>query len=75
MSGTFVLTAVNGPVRNFTISAAMPSKVRVVPSSGSLPAGGWVTVTVTMISRVTFYTHITVEPGNITVTVVLSIRV
>jgi hypothetical protein len=69
-----VLTAVNGPVRNFTISAALPSKVRVAPSSGSLPAGRWVTVTVTVISWVALYTHITVEPGNIRVTVVLSIK-
>ncbi len=75
-SGLFVLTAVGGPVSHYAIQvpAAVAGKVAVSPSQGSLPAGGYVTVTVTVTSTVALNTHVTVEPGNLTITVVLTIK-
>jgi hypothetical protein len=73
VSGTFLLTAVGGPV-NFTIHSSS-AKVTVSPASGSLSAGGsWVTVTVTVQSTVAVNAHLTVDPGNLIVTVLLSIK-
>ncbi len=47
----------------------------VSPSSGSLDsAGAWVTVTVTARSKVALRTSLTVNPGKLIVTVVLSIK-
>ena len=71
----FVLTAKKGPVSHYTIkvAAAVASKVKVSPSGGSLPASGSVKVTVTVTSQVALATHITVAPGNLTVTVVFTI--
>ena len=76
VSGTFILSAVGGPVRNYTISvpAAMAAKVKVSPAAGSLPGDGWVTVTVTVTSKVAVNTRLTVDPGNVAVTVALSIK-
>jgi Sigma-70 region 2 len=76
VSGTFILSAVGGPVRNYTISvpAGMAAKVKVSPAAGSLPGDGWVTVTVTVTSKVAVGTRLTVDPGNIAVTVALSIK-
>jgi len=76
VSGFFLLTATGGPVSEYTIEvpAAMAGKVTVSPSNGSLPAGGYVTVTVTVTSNVTLNTYLTVEPGNLTVTVMLKIK-
>ena len=75
-SGTFVLTALNGPVSTFTIrvAAGMASNIKVRPSSGSLPANGRMAVTVTVTSKVALNTHVIVDPGNIMVTVVLTIK-
>ena len=51
VSGTFIVTAVGGPVNSFTISSAN-ANVTVSPSSGSLgSAGAWVAVTVTATAR------------------------
>ena len=73
VSGTFIVTAVGGPV-HFTITSAN-AKVTVSPPSGSLgSAGAWVTVTVTARSTVALRTHLTVDPGNLIVTVLLSIK-
>jgi hypothetical protein len=76
VTGTFLLSAFGGPVRNYTITvpASMAGKVTVSPAKGSLSASGWVTVTVTMTSKVAISTEITVNPGDITVTVLLSIK-
>ena len=65
-----------GPVRNYTISvpAGMAATVKVSPAAGSLPGDGWVTVTVTVTSKVAVGTRLTVDPGNIAVTVALSIK-
>ena len=73
VSGTFLVTAVGGPV-DFSISSAS-AKVTVSPKSGSLgSAGSRETVTVTAKSRVALRTTLTVNPGNLAVTVVLSIK-
>ncbi len=76
VSGTFILSAVGGPVSNYTISvpAAMAAKVKVSPAAGSLPGDGWVTVTVTVTSKVAVNTQLTVDPGNVAVTVTLGIK-
>ncbi len=60
------------PVRRHPrVAAAMADKVSVSPSAGSLPAGGFVTVTVTSKSAVN--TDLTVEPGNLAVRVMFKI--
>ena len=74
VTGTFIVTAVGGPVNHFTISSANAT-VTVSPSSGSLgSAGAWVTVTVTARSTVALRTSLTVNPGKLIVTVLLSIK-
>ena len=70
-SGLFLLTAANGPVSRYTVRvAAMPGRVKVAPAGGSLPVNGYVGVTVTVTSKVALTTHVVVEPGDLTVTVV-----
>jgi hypothetical protein len=72
-SGTFIVTAVGGPV-NFVITSPNGS-VTVSPTSGSLPAAGsWVTVTVTVRSKVALDARVIVSPGNLGVTVRFSIK-
>ena len=74
-SGSFVLTAANGPVSNYTVRvAAMPGRVTVAPAGGSIPVDGHVEVTVTVTSKVGLTTHIVVQPGNLTVTVVYKVK-
>ncbi len=75
-SGSFLLTAANGPVSRYTVRvpAGLAAKVTVAPSGGSLPAGGFVRVTVTVTSKVALTTHVLVEPGNLTVTVVYKVK-
>ena len=74
--GSFVLTAANGPVAHYTVRvpAGVAGKVSVAPSDGSLPAGGYVTVTVTVTSKVALTTHVIVAPGDLTVTVVYKVK-
>jgi hypothetical protein len=76
VSGFFLLATTGGPVSEYTIKvpAAMAGKVTVSPSKGSLPAGGYVTVTVTVTSNVTLNTYVTVEPGSLIVRVMLQIK-
>ena len=74
-SGYFLLTAANGPVSHYTVQVpAMAGRVRVAPAGGSLPANGYVEVTVTVTSKVALTTHVVVEPGNLTVTVVYKLK-
>lgn len=75
-SGKFVLSALYGPVSNYVIEIppGLASKLTVAPAKGSLGAGGQVTVTVTVISKVALNTHLTIDPGNLTVTVLLSLK-
>jgi hypothetical protein len=73
--GSFVLTAAKGPVSNYTVRvAAMPGRVTVAPAGGSLLADGHVEVTVTVTSKAGLTTHIIVQPGNLTVTVVYKVK-
>jgi hypothetical protein len=70
-SGSFEVTAVNGPVPRYSVQVGgYAGRVRVSPASGSLPANGIVTVTVTVTSNVALTTRVTVEPGSVSVTVV-----
>jgi len=70
-SGFIRLTALNGPVAHYTVRvAADPGRVKVAPAGGSLPVNGTVEVIVTVTSKVALTTHLVVEPGNLTVTVV-----
>ena len=75
-SGFFVITAANGPVNQYTVKvpAGVAGAVTVAPSKGSLPAGGYAEVTVTVTSTAALTAHLTVEPGNLTVTVVFKIK-
>jgi DNA-directed RNA polymerase specialized sigma24 family protein len=74
-SGTFIITALNGPVSQYTVTVpkAMADEVTVSPASGSLTADGWVTVTVTVTSKAAVNTAVTVNPGSIGVSVLLSL--
>jgi RNA polymerase sigma factor (sigma-70 family) len=73
--GRFTLTAKGGPVTAYSITAgsALAGHISVSPSSGSLAAGASVTVTVTSTSLVALAGQLTVNPGGLTITVVLSI--
>jgi len=73
--GRFTLTAKGGPVSGYSITAggALAGHISVSPSSGSLAAGASVTVTVTSTSLVALPGQLTVNPGGLTITVVLSI--
>jgi Sigma-70 region 2 len=74
--GTFRLGAVGGPVTHWVISvpAAVAGKVTLSRYSGSLTSGDWVVITVSVQSKVAVDTRLTVSPGHLTVTVVLSIK-
>ena len=74
-SGEFLLTAVGGPVNPYLIKVppGLAGKVTVAPAKGSLAAGGWVTVTVTVTRKVALSTHLTIDPGNLSVTIVLKV--
>ncbi len=76
-NGFFVLTAVNGPVSNYTISVTggMASRVMVSPSAGSLEDGGYVQVAVRVTGAGPLTTRLTVEPGNLTVMVLVKVKV
>jgi DNA-directed RNA polymerase specialized sigma24 family protein len=76
VSGNFILSAVGGPVGHYalTVPAAVSGKIAVSPAQGSLPAGGWVTVTVTVTSKTAVKSTITVNPGKLTVAIVLKIK-
>src|SRR6266487_2328051 len=73
--GRFTLTAKGGPVSGYSITAggALAGHISVSPSSGSLAAGASVTVTVTSTSLVALAGQLTVNPGGLTITVVLSV--
>ena len=75
VSGSFVLTAAGGPVPSYAVGVAtLASKVKVTPAGGSLRVNGSVKVTVTVTSKVALTTHVIVEPGNLTVTVVYKLK-
>jgi len=74
-TGTLTLTADGGPISHYTVSvgSSVAGAISVSPSSGSLASGASVTVTVTSDSLVTVDAQITVNPGDHTVSVVLSL--
>jgi hypothetical protein len=75
VSGSFVLTAAYSPVPHYTVQvAAMPAQVTVTPTGGSLLTGGHAEVKVTVTSKAGLTTHIVVQPGNLTVTVVYKVK-
>jgi hypothetical protein len=73
--GKFTLTAKGGPVSAYSITAgsALAGRISVSPASGSLAAGASVTITVTSTSLVALDGKLTVNPGGLTITVVLTI--
>jgi RNA polymerase sigma factor (sigma-70 family) len=75
--GRFTLTAKGGPVSAYSITAgpALAGHIAVSPSAGSLAAGASVTITVTSTSLVALAGQLTVNPGGLTITVVVSIGV
>jgi hypothetical protein len=69
---TLTLTALNRTVNwSITLSADLIGGVAVSPSSGTLAPGESTTVTVTVGDLLTSGGQLTVEPGGITVTVLL----
>jgi hypothetical protein len=75
VSGTFLLSASGGPSNyTMTVPAGVASKVTVSPASGSLGAGGYVSVTVTVTSKVAFSTTLVVNPGKVSVTVTFTVK-
>ena len=74
-SGHFLLATEGGAVKyTIRVPAAVAGRVKVSPSTGSVTAGYYVTVVVTATSKVALNTYVTVEPGNLTVRVVLTIK-
>ncbi len=75
-NGFFVLTAANGPVSSYTISVTggMAGRVTVSPSAGSLNDGGYVQVIVRVTGAGPLTTRLTVEPGNLTVMVIVKVK-
>jgi Sigma-70 region 2 len=75
-SGKFLLSAVDGPVSHYVmrIPPGMAGKMTVTPAKGNLGAGGSVTVTVTVTSKVALDTRLTIDPGNLNVTIRLSLK-
>jgi RNA polymerase sigma factor (sigma-70 family) len=70
----FTLTARGGPVSySITPGSSLAGSLSVTPSSGSLASGASVTVTVTSTSLVALNGQLTVNPGDQTITVILSV--
>jgi len=69
--GTFTLTAENGPVSLYwlTVAASADGALTVSPSSGSLPEGQTVTITLSLTTRVSLDTQVLIEPGDVSITV------
>jgi hypothetical protein len=73
-SGTFTLTAEDGPVGNFTI-VVPTGKLAVFPRSGSLGPGDSAVITVRATSKVSFSAQLIINPGGLVVTVTLTIKI
>jgi len=74
LGGSLTLTASGGPV-SWSISepASLLGELIVTPVSGTLSAGGSVTVTITVSGLASLDTRLTVQPGDHGVTVVLGL--
>jgi hypothetical protein len=74
-SATLTLTASNGPVNwSVTESQGLIGGLTVSPPSGTLSAGSSTTVTVTASDLLTVGGQLTLQPGGISVSVVLSLN-
>jgi hypothetical protein len=74
LGGSITLTASGGPVTwSITESSSLIGRVTVSPSSGRLAAGQSVTVSVRAVSLVSVDSALTVNPGGITVRVVIGV--
>jgi RNA polymerase sigma factor (sigma-70 family) len=74
LGGTLTLTASGGPVSwSIAEPASLLGKLTVSPRSGSLDAGGSVTVTLSVTGLATLDSRLTVSPGGQAVTVVLGL--
>jgi RNA polymerase sigma factor (sigma-70 family) len=74
-SVTLTLTASNGPVNwSITESQGLIGGLTVSPSSGTLASGSSTTVTVSTSDLLTVGGQLTVQPGGITVSVVVSLN-
>jgi RNA polymerase sigma factor (sigma-70 family) len=74
-SASLTLTASNGPVNwSITESQGLIGGLTVSPSSGTLASGSSTTVSVTASDLLTVGGQLTVQPGGITVSVVLSLN-
>ncbi|MGH3254079.1 MAG: sigma-70 family RNA polymerase sigma factor [Streptosporangiaceae bacterium] len=74
-SATLTLTASNGPVNwSITESQGLIGGLTVAPSSGTLASGSSTTVTVSASDLLTVGGQLTMQPGGITVSVVLSLN-
>jgi RNA polymerase sigma factor (sigma-70 family) len=71
----FTITASGGPVSNYsiTVGSALLGDVAVSPATGSLASGGSATITVTTTSLLALDGQLNVNPGGLTVTVVISL--
>jgi RNA polymerase sigma factor (sigma-70 family) len=69
--GTFTLTAENGPVSLYwlTIGDSADGALTVSPSSGTLPEGQTVTITLSLTTRESLDTQVLIEPGDASITV------
>jgi RNA polymerase sigma factor (sigma-70 family) len=73
-TGTFTLTAQGGPISGYSVSGG-GGQLTVSPSSGSIAAGGSVTITVTATSLIAIDTTLTINPGGQTVTILVTLSV
>jgi hypothetical protein len=74
LGSSFTLTASGGPVTwSIAESSSLLGHVSVSPSSGTLAAGQSVTVSVRVTSLISVDSVLTVEPGGITVSVVVGL--
>ncbi len=74
LGGSLTLTASGGPVTwSITESSSLLGNVTVSPSSGTLASGQSVTVSLSVSSPVSVHSQLTVNPGGITVTVVVGV--
>jgi hypothetical protein len=76
LGASITLTASGGPV-NWSIaeSSSLLGRVTVSPSSGTLAAGQSVTVSIRVASLISIDSALTVNPGGITIHVVIGVGV
>ncbi|MDX6419784.1 MAG: hypothetical protein QOG28_4404, partial [Trebonia sp.] len=74
LGGTLTLTASGGPVSwSIAEPASLLGELIVAPGSGTLSAGGSVTVAITVSGLLSLDTKLTVQPGGQAVTVLLGL--